>query len=193
LNSAYAKLNIVQTKLIAPKGQVNNFGKYKYRSNEDILSAVKPHLEGVKAVIVQSDEMKMIGDRFYVVATSKFIDCDTGDEVINTSYAREAMNKKGMDDAQITGATSSYARKYSLNGLLLIDDTKDADTMDNSHHNETPQVQQKPDKPWLNDIKELVNVARNSGWSADEAIKQARINYAVSKKVASEIQEALNN
>ena len=193
MNSAYAKLNIVQTKLIAPKGQVNNFGKYKYRSNEDILSAVKPHLEGVKAVIVQSDEMKMIGDRFYVVATSKFIDCDTGDEVINTSYAREAMNKKGMDDAQITGATSSYARKYSLNGLLLIDDTKDADTMDNSHHNETPQVQQKPDKPWLNDIKELVNVARNSGWSADEAIKQARINYAVSKKVASEIQEALNN
>jgi hypothetical protein len=121
-------LNKIQQELKAPKGQVNSFGNYKYRSCEDILEAVKPLLG--EATLVINDEIVMLGDRFYVkaVATLK----DDKEEVSATAYAREALDKKGMDTSQITGATSSYARKYALNGLFLIDDTKDADTKDNS-------------------------------------------------------------
>lgn len=122
--TAYQALSMVQASLNAPKGQHNKFGNYNYRSCEDILQAVKPLLG--EAVILVSDEIKMIGDRFYVEATAKFV---LGDTVIeNKAYAREPLSKKGMDEAQVTGATSSYARKYALNGLLLIDDNKDADT-----------------------------------------------------------------
>lgn len=125
--SAYQKLSAIQVSLNAPKNQLNNFGGYNYRSCEDILQAVKPLLDG--GVILISDEIKLIGDRYYVEATAKYI---FGNEVIeNKAYAREPVAKKGMDESQITGATSSYARKYALNGLLLIDDNKDADTMDN--------------------------------------------------------------
>jgi len=120
----YEALSNVQANLNAPKGQVNKFGGYSYRSCEDILQAVKPLLGD--AVILVSDEVKLIGDRYYIEATAKFI-CN-GEVVENKAYAREPVVKKGMDEAQITGATSSYARKYALNGLLLIDDNKDADT-----------------------------------------------------------------
>ncbi len=184
------KLNTVQTKLNAPKGQTNKFGGYQYRSNEDILKAVKPHLEEVGAVIVQSDNIELIGDRVYVCCTSEFIDCESGEMVTNKAYAREPMNKKGMDEAQITGATSSYARKYSLNGLLLIDDSKDADSMDNTKHHETPQ---EPQKPWLNDITSVVEYAKGQGMDGDNAVKTARQKYAVSKKVAEQIKQAVNN
>ncbi len=123
------KLNEIQQNLKAPKNQTNNFGKYKYRSCEDILEAVKPLLKN--ATLVVSDEVVQIGDRYYVKATATLKDGE--DKVSNTAYAREAENKKGMDESQITGACSSYARKYALNGLFLIDDdTKDADTMDNT-------------------------------------------------------------
>lgn len=125
--TVYEALSEVQANLNAPKGQVNKFGGYSYRSCEDILQAVKPLLS--EAVILVSDEIKLIGDRYYVEATAKFI--FGGETVENKAYAREPVIKKGMDEAQITGATSSYARKYALNGLLLIDDNKDADTQDN--------------------------------------------------------------
>lgn len=122
------KLNEIQKALKAPKNQYNSFGKYKYRNCEDILEAVKPLLGDSTLYI--SDEIVEIGGRVYVKATATFND---GKEVIKVSaFARESEIKKGMDDSQITGATSSYARKYALNGLFLIDDTKDADTMDNS-------------------------------------------------------------
>lgn len=124
----YEKLLAVQGSLKAPKGQRNTFGNYNYRSCEDILEAVKPHLQKNKATIVLTDEVVLIGERYYVKVTARFIDTETGEEVTNTAYAREEEVKKGMDGSQITGASSSYARKYALNGLLDIDDNKDSDT-----------------------------------------------------------------
>lgn len=122
------KLIEIQKKLKAPKNQKNTFGNYNYRSCEDILEAVKPLLGD--AVLTISDEMVQLGDRYYVKATVELI-CDKEKTTVS-AYAREAEIKKGMDAAQITGAASSYARKYALNGLFLIDDTKDADSQDNS-------------------------------------------------------------
>jgi len=124
------QLPIVQAKLVAPKGQTNKFGGYKYRSCEDILESVKPLLSNIGASISVSDDIVMLGDRFYVKATACITFAD-GSSSSGVAFAREPLNKKGMDEAQITGATSSYARKYALNGLLAIDDTKDADTKDN--------------------------------------------------------------
>lgn len=128
IDNTIAKLSKIQSELKAPKGQFNSFGNYKYRSCEDILEAVKPLLKG--SIITISDEIVLVGDRFYVKATAKFE--DETSQITNTAFAREPLMKKGMDESQITGATSSYARKYALNGLLAIDDTKDADTMDNT-------------------------------------------------------------
>jgi hypothetical protein len=119
-----ATLQEIQKELKVPKGQMNNFGKYKYRSCEDILEAVKPLLGD--SILTLSDKLVQIGDRYYVCASALFFDGKTSTEV--TAYAREALDKKGMDESQITGTASSYARKYALNGLFLIDDTKDADT-----------------------------------------------------------------
>lgn len=120
----------IQHKLKAPKGQYNSFGKYNYRSCEDILEGVKPLLIEHNLALLIDDEIVQIGERYYVKATAKITD---GREFVSaTAYAREPDTKKGMDESQITGATSSYARKYALNALLCIDDTKDADTMDNS-------------------------------------------------------------
>lgn len=116
----------VQAKLKAPKNQVNKFGGYKYRSCEDILEAVKPLLDECDATLTISDSIELIADRVYVKATATF---KAGEEVESvTAYAREPISKKGMDEPQITGTASSYARKYALNGLFLIDDTKDPDT-----------------------------------------------------------------
>lgn len=127
--SIFEKLQAVQTELKVPKGQYNDFGKYKYRSCEDILEAVKPVLAAHRAAITVGDELCLIGERYYIKAIARFWDIDTPAENIeNTAYAREPEAKKGMDESQITGTASSYARKYALGGLLLIDDTKDADT-----------------------------------------------------------------
>lgn len=124
------KIVAIQSELKAPKGQYNSFGKYNYRSCEDILEGVKPLLAKHGLVLTIRDGIELIGDRFYVKATATITD---GKEQLSTeAYARESTDKKGMDASQVTGATSSYARKYALNGLLAIDDTKDADTMDNS-------------------------------------------------------------
>lgn len=122
------KLNKIQCELKANKGQYNSFGKYKYRSCEDILEAVKPLLKETKTTLTINDEVVLIGDRYYVKATAILTDIETKETYSNSAYAREEENKKGMDASQVTGATSSYARKYALNGLLCIDDTKDNDT-----------------------------------------------------------------
>lgn len=121
------KLQIIQQKLKAPKDQWNNFGNYNYRSCEDILEAVKPLLEETKTILLLSDEVVAVGTRNYVKATAMLKDCESDEVEIVCGYAREDETKKGMDGSQITGASSSYARKYALNGLFAIDDTKDAD------------------------------------------------------------------
>lgn len=127
------RLGFVQAELKAPKGQTNNFGKYKYRSCEDILEALKPLLSEHSLTLTLSDTIELIGNRFYIRADAVVFGPDDNDMGVSAcGYARECETKKGMDDAQLTGSCSSYARKYALNGLFLIDDTKDADTMDNS-------------------------------------------------------------
>ncbi len=124
----YEKLSQIQKDLKAPKNQKNTFGNYNYRSCEDILEGVKPLLEGYFLTI--NDEIIQVGDRYYIKATATL---SSGKESIsNSAFAREPENKKGMDESQVTGASSSYARKYALNGLFAIDDTKDADSMDNT-------------------------------------------------------------
>ena len=129
----YEKLSNIQNELKAPKGQYNKFGGYKYRSCEDILEAVKPICKKYGAVLVLSDTLVNIGERYYIQATARLTDIEKPSEmedtcISNTAYAREEESKKGMDGSQITGTASSYARKYALNGLFNIDDTKDADT-----------------------------------------------------------------
>ena len=128
----HEKLQQVQSDLKAPKNQYNKFGGHNYRNCEDIQEAVKPLLKAVKAALVVGDELVLIGDRYYIKATARFIDCESGETVENTAYAREEQEKKGMDVSQVTGSTSSYARKYALNGLFCIDDVKDADNQNNA-------------------------------------------------------------
>jgi len=124
-------LHDIQTKLKVGKENTNTFGKYNYRNCSDILEAVKPLLpEGFSLLL--SDEIVLIGERYYVKATA--ILSNGKESSVVTAFARESFDKKGMDDSQITGASSSYARKYALNGLFAIDDTKDADSMDNTGH-----------------------------------------------------------
>jgi len=116
----------IQTNLRVPKGQLNKFGGYKYRSCEDILEAVKPLLTETGTTLTISDEVQLVGDRVYIKATA-VLALDGNVQAFTTGFAREAVTKKGMDEAQITGSASSYARKYALNGLFAIDDVKDAD------------------------------------------------------------------
>ena len=126
--SIYVNLMNVQKSLKCKKSQYNSFGKYHYRSCEDIVEAVKPLLAENGLVLTMSDEIISVADRVYVKATCRVTDVATGDCIETTAMAREAIQKKGADDSQITGMASSYARKYGLNGLFAIDDTKDADT-----------------------------------------------------------------
>ena len=133
------KLMEIQTKLNCPKGQTNAFGKYKYRSYEDILEALKPLLAITKATVTLTDTIEHIGDRFYIKATATFTDTEKGEKIEVSALAREDENKKGMDLAQVTGSVSSYARKYSLNGLFCIDDNKDPDTT-TVYDKETPPI-----------------------------------------------------
>ena len=138
MNELNKKLAAIQKDLKAPKSQVNDFAHFNYRSCEDILEAVKPLLKDLALTL--SDEIVSTGDRYYVRATAVLSDGETS--IITNAFAREASEKKGMDEAQITGSASSYARKYALNGLFAIDDTKDADTRDNTKE-ETKEVAKK--------------------------------------------------
>jgi len=140
------ELIAIQSELKAPKNQRNNFGNYQYRSAEDILEALKPLLKAHNCYLTLSDELVNVGDRYYIKATATIYSEKTSVSV--TAYAREEESKKGMDGSQISGASSSYSRKYSLNGLFLIDDTKDSDAT-NTHDKETTQVVVEKKKPVL--------------------------------------------
>ena len=158
--SVIEKLAAVQRELKAPKGQYNSFGKYKYRSCEDILEALKPVLGKHGCAVTLSDEVVQVGERFYIRATASIMDCESGERAFNTAFAREDADKKGMDGSQITGTASSYARKYALNGLFLIDDTKDADT--DAYHEQTTGEKPKEDpkiaaaKAKANEVKRML-------------------------------------
>lgn len=129
------KLSCVQEELKAPKSKYNSFGKYNYRSCEDILEGAKPLLKKHGLAMTLSDSIEQIGERYYIKATANVADLESGEIHSVSALAREPFDKKGMDDSQISGTASSYARKYALNGLFLIDDTKDADT--DEYHNQT--------------------------------------------------------
>lgn len=142
------KLLNIQNELKAPKSQFNSFGKYNYRNCEDILEAVKPLCKKHNAVVTLSDEIVLVGERYYIKATAQISDTEKADTISVCAYAREEESKKGMDGSQVTGASSSYARKYALNGLFNIDDTKDSDgTNKGDNDTEKPKAQPKQDKP----------------------------------------------
>ena len=139
------KLIKIQAKLKAPKDKFNSFGNYSYRSAEGILDALKPLLEEEGLLLTVSDELVMLGERFYVKATAQITDGSTFSMV--TAYAREELTKKGMDGAQVTGAASSYARKYALSGLFLIDDGQDPDSQNKHGKEQSEKPQGKPNSP----------------------------------------------
>ena len=179
-------LNEIQQKLKVPKGQYNSFSKFYYRNAEDILEAVKPLLG--KGTMVLEDEMVQLGDRFYVKAKVSLTD-DKGTTWFSSAYAREAADKKGMDEAQITGAASSYARKYALNGLFCIDDTKDADNEDNTKE-EPKAVKTKPkvgvERP-KNFAKSLITeLAKDLGYE----LKKDNAGATIKELTGLELQEA---
>ena len=149
-NNFLSRVSAVQTELKAPKGRTNKFGGYKYRSCEDIMEAVKPLLAQHQLLLTVSDTLECICDRYYVHATATLWDTASEASLSNSAYARESEDKKGMDDSQITGTASSYARKYALNGLFCIDDTKDADEL-------IYPVKKRDGKPW--DVKDMVSYA----------------------------------
>ena len=153
--TVYAKLLKVQAELKAPKSQYNSFGKYNYRSCEDILEAVKPICVKHNAVVFLSDKVVAINARYYVEATAHFVDVETGETITTTAFAREEETKKGVDGSQITGTASSYSRKYCLNGLFDIDDTKDADT--DAYTKATKQDVEAKTTPKNNDEKVVGN------------------------------------
>lgn len=134
------KLLYIQQNLKTPKSQHNTFGDYNYRSCEDIQEAVKPLLKEIKAVLLLTDDIKQVGDRFYIMATATLKDVESDEVITNNAYAREPESKPKMDAAQITGSCSSYARKYALNGLFCIDDAKDPDTMNNNGQSRQQEV-----------------------------------------------------
>lgn len=148
------KLTAIQTAVKAPKNLYNSFGKYNYRNAESILEALKPYLKQVNASLTVSDEIIMVGDRFYVRATVELIDNeDLGSSIRISALAREEAEKKGMDGSQVTGTASSYARKYALNGMFLLDDTKDADS-DEYHEQTHAEPKAKPEPPKMPKFEE---------------------------------------
>lgn len=171
------KLLCVQTELKAPKNQRNEFGKYNYRSCEDILEAVKPFLAKYKLAMRITDDMVLVGDRIYVKATVTLTDTENKGFLENSAFAREEETKKGMDGSQITGASSSYARKYALNGLFLIDDTKDSDAT-NTHGKEEKKEDNKPKKATAEQVKEIKEL------TPDENTLNAMLKYFSVKNLA---------
>ncbi|MFZ4867467.1 ERF family protein [Enterococcus entomosocium] len=176
------RVSLLITELKAPKSQRNNFGKYNYRSAEDILEAVKPLANNYGLVPKLSDEPIMIGDWHYIKATASIKDVKTGEEEIATAYAREPLAKKGMDESQITGTASSYARKYAMNGLYQIDDTKDADSDEY-----TEQVKQATPKPITKTQQqalqkrsdEIAELAKLESKNFFDQITEKKIGYSV--------------
>ena len=154
----YERVGAIQAELKAPKNLYNSFGKYKYRNAESICEAVKPLLSKYKCVLFLTDSVQMVGDRFYLKATATIRDMASDESVSVDALAREPISKKGQDESQITGTASSYARKYALNGLFLLDDTKDADT--DEYHNQTQGGEPKTiTKEMYNELAELCKKA----------------------------------
>ena len=186
----YEKLLNIQVELKAPKGQYNSFGKYKYRSCEDILEAIKPICKKYNCTLVLSDTLENIGERYYIKATALLIDTESEDDleahsISNTAYAREELEKKGMDGSQITGTASSYARKYALNGLFNIDDTKDADTDEYKTITESSknEFQATINSTVEKSIKEEIKKAQISNERVIEVLKKHNINKLNELKV----------
>lgn len=167
--SIYTKLMNVQNELKVPKNNTNTFGNYKFRNAEDILEALKPLLKNHNATVIITDDVVMVGDRYYIKATVKFIDTETGEMIETSALAREEETKKGFDASQITGSTSSYARKYALNGLFAIDDTKDSDTTNTSVKNESTLSEAQ--------IKRLYTISNKAGYSADKVKNMVKQKY----------------
>ena len=190
----YQSLNYIQSNLKAPKGQFNSFGKYHYRSCEDILEGVKPHLKETNTCLVISDEIVTIGEHNYIKATATLYGADGG-AVANSAFAKEPLEKKGMDPSQITGATSSYARKYALNGLFCIDDTKDADT--DAYTANTTQTKAKAKAHETNTIREkrvkeeyLKSITQQMGIKQiNPKLISEYINKTFNKKTSNELTE----
>ena len=170
--NVWQKLNRVQVELKAPKSQWNIFGKYYYRSCEDILEGLKTLLEKYNVAILLSDSVEQVGERYYLVAEAEFVDCETGDSIKKYGRAREEEAKKGMDSSQITGSASSYARKYALNGLFAIDDTKDSDATNNGSQSNT-QAQKSSNDYTINQnqLKRLYAIASKKGFNS-ETVKE---------------------
>jgi len=166
------KLMEIQSELKAPKNRTNAFGKYQYRSGEDILEAVKPLLHDNKLVQTISDEIIQVGERIYVKATVTLYDTEKEETLCVTAFARETEDKKGMDHSQVTGASSSYARKYALNGLYAIDDTQDADTMDNTYKptQKKPTTKKAPPHTSGETREDVFSLAYQKGIEKGEAV-----------------------
>ena len=184
--SIYEKLLKIQTELKAPKNQVNKFGGYNYRSCEDILEAVKPLLDKYKCTLKISDELVNIGERYYIKATATLINTEKYDMIENTAYAREEESKKGMDCSQLTGATSSYCRKYCMNGLFLIDDTKDADT------DEYTEQQEKKAKKAVDYRKQLIEYCNKNEIDMNEIAKQYNLSGSSKQEDFKKVLDILN-
>lgn len=169
------KVQAVQHELKAPKGNYNSFGKYKYRSCEDILEAVKPLLGQNGLVLTLTDDIVGVEGRVYVKATARITDGEH--EIQTVAYAREAETKKGMDESQITGTASSYARKYALNGLFCIDDAKDADTDAYKMNQQAPTQVSTNRAPNKDDIRaEVLHVAQSMGMTPAQVASEYKLN-----------------
>ena len=174
----HEKLLNIQAVLKAPKSQYNSFGKYYYRNCEDILEAAKPICKQFGAVLTVTDEIVLIGDRVYIKATAILTDIETGEKESATAYAREEVDKKGMSAEQMTGSCSSYARKYSLNGLFCIDDTKDADTLNTGNQKAT------------NGVTELEALAKRKGVHPAQITARFQVN-SLNDLTPAQVQSAL--
>lgn len=186
------ELIMIQQGLKAPKGQYNSFGKYHYRSCEDILEAVKELLGEQSCILNISDELVLIGDRYYVKATATITNSE-GKSVSTTAFAREPIDKKGMDESQITGMASSYARKYALNGLFCIDDTKDADTMDNTNGQSAPapkEEKKEDNRPWMTE-KNLHDILARIEGGDTAVVDLANEHYRMKKEYREQIVQAV--
>ena len=183
------KLMVIQSELKAPKNRVVT-NRYSYRNCEDILEALKPLLGQVKATLVINDEVCMVGERFYIKATATITDCEkTEDTVCSSAYARESeTSKTGLDPSQISGSTSSYARKYALNGLLCIDDTKDADALDeDTHKNAKPKAVRKEKLITREHVESLMSLLDKKKLTLSNL--EASINKSFNKSTLEELTE----
>ena len=176
------KLAVIQQELCAPKSQFNQYGKYNYRSCEDILEGLKPCLKNAGCALTISDELVVIGERYYVKATATLYDAEIGSKIENVAYAREEETVKGMSSSQITGAASSYARKYALNGLFCIDDVKDADTRDNRQKEAKAQKQAEAEQKVIENqlinevkVKVLIDKCQNENVPVEKILKLYKV------------------